>query len=234
MTARVGRLKKEFPMSESRRVKSDEAGSKVSPTTVSPVLVAELLAEGDRMPVYVHVIDHPDARVLVDTGMTQLHPAVADMDPRLVPLSEQAGFDLDAIDMVVNTHLHFDHCGGNHLFAGRPIYVQRRELDDARRQDNYTIPEWVNASGVEYVPVDGGLELLPGLRLVPAPGHTPGSQVVVVETGGRPVVVAGDTAVFFAELDEPRTEGQRLIRALDPAEVWLSHEHQPWRPPMTP
>ena len=36
--------------------------------TVTPVLVADLLAEGERMPVYVHVIDHPDARVLVDTG----------------------------------------------------------------------------------------------------------------------------------------------------------------------
>jgi len=72
--------------------------------------------------------------------------------------------------------------------------------------------------------------LLPGLRLVPAPA-TRGSQVVVVETGGRPVVVGGDMAVFFAELDEPGTEGQRLIRALDPEEVCLSHENQPWRPP---
>jgi N-acyl homoserine lactone hydrolase len=93
------------------------------------------------MPVYVHVIDHPDARVLVDTGMTELHPAVADLDPRLRPLSEQ-DFDLAGIDIVVNTHLHFDHCGGNHLFAGRPIYVQRRELDDARSEDDYTIREW--------------------------------------------------------------------------------------------
>ena len=33
-----------------------------------------------------------------------------------------------------------------------------------------------------------------------------------------------------AELDEPRTEGQLLVRALDPEEVWLSHEHEPWRP----
>ena len=99
------------------------------------------------MPVYVHVIDHPDARVLVDTGMTELHPAVADMDPRLRPLSAQ-DFDLASIDIVVNTHLHFDHCGGNHLFAGRPIYVQRRELDDARSEDDYTIREWVEAPGV--------------------------------------------------------------------------------------
>jgi N-acyl homoserine lactone hydrolase len=192
--------------------------------------VAELLAEGERMPVYVHVIDHPEGRVLVDTGMTQLHPAVADMDPRISPLSAQAGFDLASIDVVVNTHLHFDHCGGNHLFTGRPIYVQRQELDDARSEDDYTIREWVDAPGVQYVPVDGELELLSGLRLVPAPGHTRGSQVVVVETGAGPVVICGDTAVFFAELDQPRTEGQRLVRALDPEEVWLSHAHEPWRP----
>jgi N-acyl homoserine lactone hydrolase len=192
--------------------------------------VADLVAEGELMPVYVHVVDHPDGRVLVDTGLTQLHPAVADMDPRLTPLSEQTDVDLAGIDVVVNTHLHFDHCGGNHLFAGKPVYVQRRELDDARNLDDYTIREWVEAAGVRYVPVDGELEVLPGIRLVPTPGHTRGSQVVVVETGGRPVVIAGDTAVFFGDLDEPRTEGQRLVRALDPELVWLSHQHEPWRP----
>src|SRR3954451_14409921 len=155
---------------------------------IRPIRVADLLAEDERMPVNVHIIDHPDARVLVDTGMTELHPLVADMDPRLQPLNEQ-DLDLASIDIVVSTHLHFDHCGGNHLFAGRPIYVQRRELDDARTEEDYTIREWVEAPGVQYVPVDGALELLPGIRLVPAPGHTAGSQVVVVETGGRPVVV---------------------------------------------
>jgi N-acyl homoserine lactone hydrolase len=200
-----------------------------SPPAVAALLVAELLVEGDRWPVYVHVVDHPDARVLVDTGMTELHPAVADMDPRLLPLSTQ-GFDLAGIDVVVNTHAHFDHCGGNHLFAGTPIYVQRQELDDARSKEGYTIREWVDAPGVAYVPVDGELELLPGLRLVPAPGHTRGMQVVVLETDGRPVVVGGDVAVRHAELDEPRTEGQRRVRALGPELVWLAHEHEPWRP----
>jgi N-acyl homoserine lactone hydrolase len=200
------------------------------PIGITPVLVAELLAAGERMPVYVHVIDHPDGRVLVDTGLTQLHPAVADMDPRLVPPAEWTGLDPAGIDVVVNTHLHFDHCGGNHLFAGRPTHVQRRELDDARTAEDYTIREWVDAPGVQYAPADGEVELLPGVRLVPAPGHTPGSQVVVVEADGGRVVVAGDTAVFSAELDEPRTEGQRLVRALDPSLVWLSHEHEPWRP----
>jgi N-acyl homoserine lactone hydrolase len=199
-------------------------------TTITPILVAELLVEGRRMPVFVHLIEHPDARVLVDTGMTELHPAVADMDPVLTPLSTQA-IDLDGIDIVVNTHLHFDHCGGNRLFAGRPIHVQRQELADALGEDDYTIREWVDAPGVQYVPVDGELELLPGLRLVPTPGHTRGSQVVVIGTGARPVVIAGDTAVFFAELDEPRTGGQRLVRALDPEAVWLAHQRDPWRPP---
>jgi N-acyl homoserine lactone hydrolase len=197
--------------------------------TITPVQVADLLAEGELMPVYVHVIDHPDGRVLVDTGMKELHPLVADMDPRLRPWSEQ-DLVVAGIDMVVNTHLHFDHCGGNHLFPGKSIYVQRRELDDARSQADYTIREWVEAPGVRYVPVDGELELLPGLRLLPAPGHTPGTQVVVVEAGERPLVVAGDAAVWFGELDEPQTEGQLLIRGLDPEIVWLSHTHEPWRP----
>jgi hypothetical protein len=70
--------------------------------TITPVRVADLLAEGERMPVYVHIIDHPDARVLLDTGMTELHPAAADLDPRLRPLSKQ-NFDLAGIDIVVNT-----------------------------------------------------------------------------------------------------------------------------------
>jgi N-acyl homoserine lactone hydrolase len=200
----------------------------VPPPTITPLLVAELLVEGERLPVCVHVIDHPDARVLVDTGMTELRPEAADMDPQLIPLTDQ-DFDLAAIDIVVNTHLHFDHCGGNHLFAGRPIYVQRQELEDARGED-YTIPEWVDAPGVSYEPVDGELELLPGLRLVPAPGHTRGMQVVVVETGGPPVVVGGDVAVSFGELDEPLTEGQLRVRALEPELVWLTHEREPWRP----
>ncbi len=102
-----------------------------APIMITPILVADLFVEGEPMPLYVHVIDHPEARVLVDTGMTELHPLMADMDPRLRPLSEQ-DLDLAGIDIVVNTHLHADHCGGNHLFAGKPIYVQRRELEDAR------------------------------------------------------------------------------------------------------
>src|SRR3954454_9485147 len=90
--------------------------------SITPVLVADLLAEGERMPVYVHVIDHPDARVLVDTGLTALHPLVADLDPRLHPLTEQ-DFDLAGIDIVVNTPLHFDPCAATTSSpASRPTF----------------------------------------------------------------------------------------------------------------
>jgi N-acyl homoserine lactone hydrolase len=197
--------------------------------TITPLRVASLLAGEERMPVYVYVIDHPEGRILVDTGMTRLHEAVADMDPRLEPLREQ-GFDAESVTAVVNTHLHFDHCGGNHLFPGRPIYVQSRELEDARSVEDYTIREWVDAPGVTYSPIEGEIELVPGVRLLPAPGHTRGSQIVVVETEQRPIVIAGDTAVWFGELDHPTTEGQRLIRALDPQQVWLAHTSEPWQP----
>ncbi|MEN9562394.1 MAG: hypothetical protein RIR73_638 [Chloroflexota bacterium] len=196
--------------------------------TITPILVADLLAEGERMPVYVHVIDHPNGRILVDTGMTELHPAAADLDPRIFPLTTH-DLDLTSIDLIVNTHLHFDHCGGNHLFPGKPIYIQRQELEDARSKEDYTIREWVDAPGVEYFPVDGEFELFPGLRLVPAPGHTRGLQMVVIETGERPIIVGGDVAVWFGELDEPHTEGQLRVIDLNPEMVWLTHEHQPWQ-----
>lgn len=199
--------------------------------SITPIHVADLHVEGEVMPLCVHVIDHPDARILVDTGMTERHPAVeAAFSPILYPLDKQ-DFDIATIDIVVNTHLHADHCGGNHLFAGKPVYVQRRELDDAySNADEYPIREWIDAPGVEYVTVDGEFELLPGARLMPAPGHTAGMQVVVIETGRRPVIVGGDVAVWHGEFDEPPTEGRLRVAALNPEMVWLAHEHEPWRP----
>ena len=86
------------------------------------------MARPNECSVYGHVIDHPAGQLLVDTGMTELDAAVADMNPRLHPLTEH-GFDLDGLDIVVSTHLHFDRCGGYHLFAGRPIYAQRHERE---------------------------------------------------------------------------------------------------------
>lgn len=200
---------------------------------VTPLLVADLAIEGERMPVFVHLIDHPDGRVLVDTGITEIHPWIADFVDRIHPLSEQ-DIDLRSVTAVVNTHLHADHCGGNRLFTDTPIFVQRAELEDARTEDDYTIREWVDAPGVDYIELDGEREILPGVRLLPAPGHTRGSQIVVVDTVAGRIVIAGDTAVWSDEVNNPQTEGQRLIRALDPVAVWLAHEEGPWTPSSAP
>ena len=195
--------------------------------TITPILVGQFAAVD--MPIYVHLIDHPAGRILVDTGFTELHPAVADMEPTIRPLYEQ-GFDLQSVDHIINTHLHFDHCGGNRLFPNVPIYVQRAELEDARTQPDYTIPEWVDPSAqtLNYVSIDGDHELLPGVRLLHTPGHTRGSQVVAVDTIDGLAIIAGDTEVWSGELDEPQTEGQHRIVALRPWRVWLSHQDAPW------
>jgi N-acyl homoserine lactone hydrolase len=191
-------------------------------------LAADLIVEGEVLPVYVWTIDHPAGVVLVDTGMIDSRPEVDDMSP--TPHPENIPRD---VALVINTHLHFDHCGGNRLFPGVPIHVQARELADARSRDDYTIREWVDFDGATYVEHEGEVELLPGIRLLPAPGHSDAHQVVVVETDAGTHVIGGDVAVSFGELDEPRTEGQLRVRALEPELVWLAHEHEPWRPRTT-
>ena len=184
-------------------------------------LAAELLVERERLPVFVWTIDHPAGLVLVDTGLIDSRPEIEDMSP--TPHPENIPRD---VAFVINTHLHFDHCGGNRLFPGVPIHVQARELADARSLDDYTIREWVDFKGATYVEHEGEVELVPGIRLLPAPGHTDGHQVVVVETGAETNILGGDVAVWFGELGSGSTEGQRRVLALG-APTWLSHAPGP-------
>ena len=134
---------------------------------------------------------------------------------------------------VINTHLHFDHCGGNRLFPGVPIHIQARELADARSLDDYTFREWVDFHGATYVEHEGEVEVLPGIRLLPTPPHTNGHQVVVVETDAGPNVLGGDVAVSFPELEAGATEGRRRVLALG-APTWLSHAPGPKVPELGP
>ena len=180
-------------------------------------LAAELLVEGERLPVFVWTIDHPEGIVLVDTGMIDSRPEVDDLSP--TPHPENIPRDVAS---VINTHLHFDHCGGNRLFPGVPIHVQARELADARSLHDYTIREWVDFDGATYVEHVGEVELLPGIRLLPAPGHTDGHQVVVVETDAGLNVLGGDVGTSFNELGSGTTDGQRRVLALA-APTWLTH-----------
>jgi N-acyl homoserine lactone hydrolase len=191
-------------------------------------LAAELLVEGERMPVFVWTIDHPEGRVLVDTGMIDSRPEFDDMSP--TPHPESIPRD---VACVINTHLHFDHCGGNRLFPGVPIHVQARELADARSLEDYTIREWVDFDGATYVEHEGEVEVLPGIRLLPAPGHTDGHQVVVVETGAGTNVLGGDVGVWFGDLENGTSEGQRRVLALG-APTWLSHAPGPEIPEHRP
>src|SRR5919201_1821893 len=123
---------------------------------------------------------------------------------------------------VINTHLHFDHCGGNRLFAGTPTHVQRVEREAAREPD-YTIPEWVEFDGATYVEHDGEAEIVPGVRVLPTPGHTPGHQSVLVDTDDGLVVVAGDVAYRWDEFDA--AAGPLLD--LGARRIWLAHEREP-------
>src|ERR671933_416652 len=184
-------------------------------------LAAELVVEGERWPVFVWTIDHPAGRVLVDTGMIDARPEVDDMSP--TPHPENIPRD---ISCVINTPLPSAHGGGNRLFPGVPIHVQARELADARSLDDYTIREWVDFDGATYVEHEGEVELLPGVRLLPAPGHTDGHQVVVVDTAAGRNVLGGDVGASFDELGSGTTEGQRRVLALG-APTWLSHEPNP-------
>jgi N-acyl homoserine lactone hydrolase len=181
-----------------------------------------VLVEGERWPGFLHVVDHPGGRVLVDTGLIDSTP---ELDEQWSPR-----FDADAIPrdvlFVVNTHLHFDHCGGNRLFRGTPIYVQRAEREAARRED-YTVPEWVEFEGAEYVELDGEQELLPGLRVLPTPGHTTGHQSVLVDTDDGLVVVAGDVAYSWEEFDDPSNESAAALTRLAPRRIWLAHDEAP-------
>ena len=182
-------------------------------------LVADVESGGERWPVFVHLIDRPEGRILVDTGMVASHPEVEKpWHPRCYP--DRIPRD---VVCVVNTHLHFDHCGGNVLFPGVPIHVQARELADARALDDYTVRDWVDPPGVTYVEHDGDAEIFPGIRLITTPGHTDGHHSVLVD--GRELV-GGDVAYTFRSLGEGDTPGKVRVLELG-VPTWLAHVRSP-------
>jgi N-acyl homoserine lactone hydrolase len=189
-----------------------------------PVIEAHLAAtvqtSGGTFPVFIHTIERPKGIVLVDTGMIDSTPEL-DEEWRPTPMFPRE--IVDRVYVVVNTHLHFDHCGGNRLFPGVPIHVQARELADARSEEDYTVPEWVDFEGASYVEHEGEAEILPGIRLLPAPGHTAGHQIVVVDDA---VVLGGDVAYTFRELGAGATAGQRRVLELG-LPTWLAHTQRP-------
>jgi len=152
--------------------------------------------------VYGFVIRERDACILVDTGVGTGSAVIDRFYKRqhieLETTLAEAGVSVREITAIVNTHLHFDHCGNNRLFPGIPIYVQAAELEAAQRP-RYTIRDWVNFSGASYVAVQGAYSLSPNVELLATPGHTPGHQSILIRSQGRTDVIVGQAAYKASE-----------------------------------
>lgn len=150
-------------------------------------------------PVLAYLVRHEAGLLLFDTGIGRGDPATeAHYRPRRRDLRAalaRAGAEPGDVDVVVNCHLHFDHCGGNPLLPGRPVLVQRTELA-AARAGGYTFDALVDFPGVRYEELDGEAEVWPGVRVVPTPGHTDGHQSLVVSGPDGVTVLAGQAFDF--------------------------------------
>jgi len=152
--------------------------------------------------VYGFVVRERGACILVDTGIGAGNASIDRWyKPRRVDLVHalgEVGVSVGEITAVVNTHLHFDHCGNNRLFPDVPIFVQAAELE-AARLPRYTVLEWVDFPGANYVPLQGAHSLSGNVQLLPTPGHTPGHQSLLVRSQEWIDVIVGQAAYTAAE-----------------------------------
>jgi N-acyl homoserine lactone hydrolase len=195
-----------------------------------------------------YLVEHPDGVLLFDTGMGADPEVDAHYRPNrraLTAALRKAGSDPDEITLVANCHLHFDHCGGNPELSGRPVFTQAVELEQAQSVVDYTLTELLQ--GARYELLSGEAEILPGVLLIPTPGHTQGHQSLVVRQADGTVIVAGqshDTATDFGRdalawqaagdghpqpLPVAAAFMDRLL-ALDPSRVVFAHDHAVWVP----
>ena len=228
----------------------------MAPLQVVPFLVSELRLDPDERellqrewwPSYAHAVVHRDGVFLFDNGVGFGDPDVeATFTPRVRPLGEalaEHGISFADVTGVANCHLHFDHCGQNGAVpSGIPIFVQRREWAMVHVPD-YTVPGWVDVPGLSYELIDGELEVAPGIRIIPTPGHTAGHQSAVLATDEGPVVLAGQAlqsrgewegATSAAESGESTARDGRYtdsvgrLRALDPVRVHFAHDDRVWQ-----
>ncbi|GIF98027.1 N-acyl homoserine lactonase family protein [Catellatospora citrea] len=199
--------------------------------------------------VLAYLVDGADGLILFDTGLGRGDDETeAHYRPHRRPLPQALadhGVRLDDIALVVNCHLHFDHCGGNPLLPGRPVFTQRIELATARAGD-YTFDHLVDFPGVDYRELDGEAEISPGVSIVPTPGHTAGHQSLVVRgLDGVTTVLAGqayDLATEFscaqlarraaddgaADPLPPYRPWLDRLATLDPQRVLFAHDAAVW------
>jgi N-acyl homoserine lactone hydrolase len=192
------------------------------------------------IPVHGFVIQHPDGHIVVDTGIglgnefiDQLyqHESVG-----LVHELHRLGIDERDVRLIVNSHLHFDHCGQNHALAA-PICAQSAEVEAAAAKF-YTVPEWADIPPERDRTVAGDAEIADGVRVLWTPGHTPGHQSVVITAEGETIVIGAQCIYRLDEwidgvadhnLFEPTwraaaDDSLNRLRSLQPSRVFLSHD----------
>jgi glyoxylase-like metal-dependent hydrolase (beta-lactamase superfamily II) len=196
------------------------------------------------------LIEHPDGLVLVDTALgNKEDPKFHDIygienqglegATRLEDALGAAGYLPRDVRWVVNTHLHFDHAGGNttmdpeleddprrHVrptFPNATYVVQRRELEFARHTNERTRASYLPpnfepiAAAGRWQLIDGDVEILPGLRARLTPGHVPFHQSLVLESAGETAVFMGDIIPTAHHLPLPYIMGYDLepLRTLE-------------------
>ena len=196
--------------------------------------------DGLEWPVHGFVVTHPGGAVLVDTGVGGPDEWLTDW--RVVNRSVAdalAGLDMTPSDigLVINTHLHFDHCGQNAVFPHAACAVQRTELDRAKRESR-ELYDWFGFMDARWELLDGDTEIVPGLSVITTPGHTVGHQCVLVAAADGQDLLIGDAAYtprqFAGPPDEDLVPGQAAdpvawrgslgrIKSLAPARVHFCH-----------
>jgi N-acyl homoserine lactone hydrolase len=218
---------------------------------VGGFLAPESVAPGERVVVNAWIVRHPDATVLIDTGLAEHLPPedVATMRFTRTPIVDAistVGLAPDDIDLVINCHLHADHAGGNVQFNGTPILVQPAELVAARGDPDYTVAAEVDVADGRWDLRAGEHEPLPGIRVIPTPGHSPGHQSVAVDTDAGRLILAGQVfrdASGFARAvtahrlaaegyEDPPSYPEWLPRLLElePYRVAFGHDTAIWQP----
>jgi glyoxylase-like metal-dependent hydrolase (beta-lactamase superfamily II) len=180
--------------------------------------------EGDiTVPIPVFLIEHPKGRALFDTGLHPdcQHDPTGRLGTRLAGLfrigfqpGEEVSARLEAIDrdprkidLVINSHFHFDHVGGNALIPNATMLVQRREWDAGMDPDS-AVRRGFNPRdfdlGHKLRLVDGEHDVFGDGSVVclPTHGHTPGHQSLRLRLDGGEIVLAADASYFCQTLRE--------------------------------
>jgi N-acyl homoserine lactone hydrolase len=160
------------------------------------------------------LIEGGESPILVDTGpgsadeVWRNHHYRLEQNPNEVPMEalRRANVDPADVKIVINTHLHWDHCSNNKEFPNAKILIQRDELNYAVTPLEWNRVAFDKIPGVEPAwysvwhqieVVDGDAKVAPGVSIVSIPGHTPGSQGVLVETDGGRYLIAGDCIPLY-------------------------------------